>query len=120
MNKDTVSGKFEQATGKIKEKTGNLIGNQKLANQGVADQIKGMAKETYGNVKDAAHAAGDHASAHTDAKAREASTYAADKNESARDSVRSKAEHIKDAVNQKVDDFKNQQNFKADKDRRSA
>ena len=33
---------------------GETLGNQKLANQGVADQVKGAAKETWGNVKDAA------------------------------------------------------------------
>ena len=54
MDKDQVSGKFDQAVGKAKEKVGDAVGNQKLANQGVADQVKGAAKETWGNVKDAA------------------------------------------------------------------
>ncbi len=55
MNKDQVSGKVEQVTGRVKEKVGEAVGNQGLANQGVADQVKGAAKETWGNAKDAAN-----------------------------------------------------------------
>ena len=54
MNKDQVSGKIDQATGKVKEKAGEAIGNQSMANRGVVDQMKGAAKETWGNAKDAA------------------------------------------------------------------
>ena len=52
MDKDRVSGKFDQGIGKAKEKIGEAVGNQKLANEGVADQVKGAAKETWGNMKD--------------------------------------------------------------------
>ena len=41
MNKDQVTGKVEQAAGKIKQGVGEAVGNQNLANQGVADQVKG-------------------------------------------------------------------------------
>ena len=54
MNKDQVAGKVEHAAGHVKQAVGEAIGNQKLANQGVADQVKGAAKETWGNAKDAA------------------------------------------------------------------
>ena len=59
MNKDQVSGKVEQVTGRVKEKVGETVGNQGLANQGVADQVKGAAKETWGNAKDAANTVED-------------------------------------------------------------
>ena len=35
MNKDQVSGKIDQAVGKVKEKVGEGVGNQNLANKGV-------------------------------------------------------------------------------------
>jgi len=54
MNKEQITGKFDQAAGKLKEKVGEAVGNQKLANAGVAEQIKGAAKETWGHVKDTA------------------------------------------------------------------
>ena len=55
MNTDQVSGKFDQVKGKVKQGVGEALGNQKLANEGVVDQVKGSAKEVYGNVKDAVH-----------------------------------------------------------------
>ncbi len=55
MNTDQVSGKFDQVKGKVKQGVGEAVGNQKLANEGVVDQVKGSAKEVYGNVKDAVH-----------------------------------------------------------------
>jgi len=53
MNTEQLSGKFDQAKGKVKQGIGEAVGNQKLANEGVVDQVKGSAKEVYGNVKDA-------------------------------------------------------------------
>ncbi|HUY80817.1 MAG TPA: CsbD family protein [Acidobacteriaceae bacterium] len=55
MNKDQVSGKADQVTGSIKQKVGQAVGNQHLANQGLVDQTKGAAKEVWGNAKQAAH-----------------------------------------------------------------
>src|SRR5450631_4352753 len=52
MNKDQVSGKVEQAVGKVKQSVGEALSDEKLANQGVVDQAKGAAKETWGNAKD--------------------------------------------------------------------
>ena len=41
MNTDQVSGKFDQMKGKVKQGVGEAVGNQKLANEGVVDQVKG-------------------------------------------------------------------------------
>ena len=57
MNKSHVTGGIDQAVGKIKEAAGNATGDQKLANEGAAQQVKGAAKETWGNVKDSANEA---------------------------------------------------------------
>ena len=54
MNEDTVAGKLKSAAGKIKQATGEAVGNQELANSGTADQVKGAAQETWGKTKDAA------------------------------------------------------------------
>jgi uncharacterized protein YjbJ (UPF0337 family) len=54
VNKDQVFGKVDQAVGKVKQSVGEALGNKKLANQGVVDQVKGATKETWGNAKDAA------------------------------------------------------------------
>ena len=54
MNKSHVTGGMDKAVGKAKEVIGNAIHNQKLANEGAAQQVRGEAKETWGNVKDSA------------------------------------------------------------------
>jgi uncharacterized protein YjbJ (UPF0337 family) len=53
VNKNQVSGKVEQTVGKVEQSIGETIGKDKLANQGVADQAKGAAKEIWGDAKDA-------------------------------------------------------------------
>ncbi len=95
MDKDQVSGKFDQAIGKVKEKVGDTFGNQKLANEGVADQVKGSAKETWGNVKDAAQTTHDR---HTNDAADTAGEH--------RSSFSEKVTEMKNKVNAKIDDYK--------------
>ncbi len=59
MNKDTVTGKAEQVAGKVKQAFGEATGNQKIANSGAAEQIKGAARETWGKTKDTAQDVAD-------------------------------------------------------------
>ena len=101
MDKDQVAGKFDQTIGKVKEKVGDAVGNQKLANEGVADQVKGSAKETWGNVKDAAHTTTDRHTNDTDAAAGEH-----------RSSFSEKVTEMKNKVNAKIDDFKEREREK--------
>lgn len=51
MNKDQVTGKVEQAAGRVKQSVGETVGSQNLANQGVADQVKGAAERDLGQCK---------------------------------------------------------------------
>jgi uncharacterized protein YjbJ (UPF0337 family) len=57
MNKDQVKGRADQAAGKVKEKTGELIGNKKMENEGRVDKGLGKGRAKVGdakeNVKDA-------------------------------------------------------------------
>jgi uncharacterized protein YjbJ (UPF0337 family) len=101
MDKDQVAGKFDQTVGKAKEKLGETVGNQKLANQGVADQIKGAAKETWGNAKDAARTTHDRHVAETE-----------DSASVDRESVTGKVAEMKKKANDKIDDFKDRERAK--------
>jgi uncharacterized protein YjbJ (UPF0337 family) len=101
MDKDQVAGKFEQTVGKAKEKLGDAVGNQKLANQGVADQVKGAAKETWGNAKDAARTTHDRHVAETE-----------DSASVNRERVTDKVAEIKKKVNDKIDNFKDRERDK--------
>lgn len=74
----------------MKQGVGEAVGNQDLADRGVADQVKGAAKETWGNVKDAADkTAGDRAN-------------------NTRDNISRKVEEVKNRVNDKIDSAKEQ------------
>jgi uncharacterized protein YjbJ (UPF0337 family) len=90
MNKDQVAGKIDQVTGKVKQGVGEAVGNDELANRGVADQVKGAAKETWGNVKDAANKGRDEQANDT------------------RDNISRKVEDTKNRVNDKIDAIKEQ------------
>ena len=65
MNFDEVKGKVQNAFGKTEEAVGEAVGSQNLSNAGAEDRVKGAAKETWGNAKDAVTGAKDDASAHT-------------------------------------------------------
>ncbi len=88
MNKDEIAGKADQVIGKVKQGVGEAVGNENLANRGVADQAKGAAKETWGNVKDVAN------------------KNASDDAHDTRHNISRKIEDVKDRVNEKVNSLK--------------
>jgi uncharacterized protein YjbJ (UPF0337 family) len=95
MNTDKVEGEFDQVAGKVKQGVGETVGNQRLANAGVADQIKGAAKETWGNAKDTAGVV------HEDNKAK-----AHAEGDNLRDRVANSTQNAKNSMNEKLDDIK--------------
>jgi uncharacterized protein YjbJ (UPF0337 family) len=98
MNTEKVEGKFDQVAGKIKQSVGEAVGNQKLANSGVADQVKGAAKETWGHAKDAAGAV--HNDPTTKAKAENTA-------HNVRESITDTARNVRDKVSHKMDEVRN-------------
>lgn len=95
MNSDQIKGKANQVVGKVKQGAGEAVGNDRMANDGVIDQVKGAAQETWGNAKDAAHET---------AKTHEAERQ--HKNAEMRDNVSNKVEDAKNGANEKIDEFK--------------
>ncbi|OLB93266.1 MAG: hypothetical protein AUH30_20420 [Candidatus Rokubacteria bacterium 13_1_40CM_68_15] len=51
MNKDEMEGKVEKAKGYVKEKTGQVIGNPDLEDEGAAERTAGKAQEAIGKAK---------------------------------------------------------------------
>lgn len=88
MNKDQVTGKADQVAGKVKQSIGEVVGNNELANRGVADQVKGAARETWSNVKDAAN----------QSRAQQA--------HKTREDISHNVEDVKNRVNEKIDAVK--------------
>ena len=51
MNKDQISGRVEEAKGKLKEAAGKVTGSGKLQAEGMVDQAAGKMQKTYGDAK---------------------------------------------------------------------
>jgi uncharacterized protein YjbJ (UPF0337 family) len=48
MNRDEMEGKAEALKGKVKQATGDLTDNDRLKNEGVADEAAGETQEAIG------------------------------------------------------------------------
>ncbi len=63
MNGDKIKGVLQKIGGHVEESAGALVGDQSLKEAGQEDQIKGSAREAWGNVKDAGDSLVDKAKA---------------------------------------------------------
>jgi uncharacterized protein YjbJ (UPF0337 family) len=54
---DRREGRFDEAKGSVKEKAGDLTGDEELEREGKKDRAKGNAKQALGKTKDAANKA---------------------------------------------------------------
>ena len=106
MNTEKIEGKFDQVAGKIKQKVGEAVGNQKLANAGTAEQIKGAAKETWGHAKDAAGAVNDDSRAKAAVERENLQARGEDRAHDLREKVSTTAQNVKNTINEKLDNIK--------------
>ncbi len=61
MNDDKIKGVLQKIGGHVEESAGALVGDKNLKDAGEEDQIKGSAREAWGNVKDAGNTLVDKA-----------------------------------------------------------
>jgi uncharacterized protein YjbJ (UPF0337 family) len=54
MNRDQVKGRMDQAGGKIKEKTGELLNDPEMKNEGTVDKNIGRSQAKVGDLKEKA------------------------------------------------------------------
>jgi uncharacterized protein YjbJ (UPF0337 family) len=50
-NQDKAEGTAKEAMGKVKEKTGEVIGNPNLRDRGTAEKVEGKVQKKVGDVK---------------------------------------------------------------------
>ncbi len=121
MNMDDLKGKVQSGFGKAESAVGGVIGSESLKDAGAEDQLKGAAKETWGNAKDAVHATTD--TVHDKAvDTRDSASYEAGKAQghvesgtgTFRDKVVAGANNLKNEFDEKVDDYKAEQAAKRD------
>ena len=92
----TIKGKFNEVAGKVKQATGEAFNNQKLANEGAAQQVKGHAEQAWGSVKEAA------------ADTRDRNKPAAERDaHDIRESITSTAQNVKEHIQAGVDHLRN-------------
>ncbi len=53
MNQDNIKGTLQKIGGHIEEAAGALVGDENLKVAGQEDQLKGSARDAWGNVKNA-------------------------------------------------------------------
>ena len=51
MNKDEVNGKVDRLKGNVKESVGNATNDEKLRDEGIADQAAGNVEEGFGKAR---------------------------------------------------------------------
>jgi uncharacterized protein YjbJ (UPF0337 family) len=51
MNKDELDGKLDQAKGKVKQGVGDLTDDERLHDEGVADETSGKVQEGFGKAR---------------------------------------------------------------------
>jgi uncharacterized protein YjbJ (UPF0337 family) len=92
----TIKGKFDEVAGKVKQGAGEAFNNQKLANEGAAQQVKGHAEQAWGSVKEAAADTRDRNKPAAEQKAHDI-----------RESVTSTAQNVKEHIQAGVDHLRN-------------
>jgi uncharacterized protein YjbJ (UPF0337 family) len=97
-----IKGKFDEVAGKVKQSIGEATHNDKIANEGAAQQVKGQAEQVWGSVK----AAASNTAADVRGRAKEASvshgTGVGHKAHDIREKITSTAQNVKNHIQKSV------------------
>jgi len=98
-SQSTVKGIFNEAAGKVKQAAGEAFNNDKLANEGAAQQVKGHTQQAWGSVKEAVHDSAQNV--------RERNQPPAERDaHDIREKVTSTAQNVKQSIKAGVDNFR--------------
>ena len=90
-NETDLKGKYDEVAGKVKQSAGEAFNNDKIANEGAAQEVKGHGEQAWGSVKQAAGETQTRQEANTHETAH-----------NLRDSVTSAAQHVKESIQNAV------------------
>ena len=102
----TLKGKFDEVAGKVKQSIGEATNNDKLANEGTAQQVKGHAEQAWGSVKTAASETAADARARAEESRAVHETEGEHKAHDVRESITSTAQNVKNHIQDSVADFR--------------
>jgi uncharacterized protein YjbJ (UPF0337 family) len=106
MNENKAEGKFDQMKGKVKQSVGEALGNERMANSGAADQVKGAAKESWGATKEAFKDVRDRNTASDTSRASTTDRDTTATGHDVRQKVVSSAQNVKESIKDKADNFR--------------
>jgi len=98
MNRDQIKGKAREVSGKIKREAGEVTGNERLANDGLADQVAGAVQQSWGDLKDAAHEVAESHREERQHKTEEMRDNIANKVEDAQENYRERVNKLRDQL----------------------
>ena len=66
MDKDRIKGKMDEAAGRAKRQVGEWTGDEEAQSEGAMKQIKGVAENAWGKIKDGARSVKHEIDRHDD------------------------------------------------------
>ncbi len=105
-SESTIKGHYDELAGKLKQGAGEAFNNEKLANDGAAQEVKGHAEQAWGSVKEAVHdSTRDTYATRNDIAAPTTAKRDADGHD-IRESITSTAQNVKDHIRTGLDHLK--------------
>ncbi len=101
-----IKGKFDEVAGKVKQSVGEATHNDKVANEGAAQQVKGHAEQAWGSVKAAASDASANAGTRADSTRATHEDEAGHKAHDVRESVTSTAQNVKEHIQNTIANYR--------------
>lgn len=91
-----IKGKLNEVAGRVKQGVGEMTHNDKMANEGAAQQVKGHAQQAWGSLEEAAKDTHDRHKPEAEAKAHDV-----------REKIVSTAQNVRDHVENFAEKHKN-------------
>ncbi len=101
MNKTQLSGKTDQLSGSVKQTVGEAIGNDRLANEGAGEQIKGAVKDIAGNAQAAIKDSASKSKSESEEHAKELRHGVTDTTQSVKKHINRKIDELRDSGNER-------------------
>lgn len=96
---NTIGGKYDEIAGKVKQSVGEATHDNRIANEGAAQQVKGHAEQAWGSVQSATHDVAEKERARREDVDQQ-------KAHSVRESITSTAQNVKNNIQNSADNYR--------------
>ena len=95
ISDSTIKGKFNEVIGSVKQGIGEALGNEKLANAGAGEKVKGDAQQAWGSVKEGVHDASSDHNRNVESEAHNARESMADSAHNAKEKIKETIDNLR-------------------------